>query len=90
MHDLLEAMAEGTKRDIDADFGGELDTSYDLWMEPLRPGFWVGVIDMGDCGQWAYYWNDSRDEGEWEIYTEADPQQLIDRILRKRGVRGLA
>lgn len=80
----LTDIAEGVVGDIQGDreadgIEGE-DFGFDLWIEDLN-GVTYGVIDMGDMYQGCYTW-----DGEtWQQYATAEPQETIDRILKKRG-----
>lgn len=84
IHALLDKIAQGVVSDIRGDLEADgaqpgADYGYDLWVDYQGDEF-IGVIDLGDLYQGVYSWRDDA----WEQIAYAEPQDMIDHIIRKR------
>ena len=95
-YDALVKRADTIGKDIQADYPGDIDVNYDLYVDKLGKSI-VGVIDMGDVYQEVfelmYADEESQREGamppwawvpsaEWPVAYEA-----IEAILKQRQAR---
>lgn len=74
MREAVERAADGIARDINGDFGDELDTSFEVYVvevEGAHGKALAGFVYMGDLGEWVFM-----DDGHGGVTMESDSALL--------------